>query len=170
MSIENIFSSRIKILVGSGTPTAFGKKCGIDGKTVKSALEGKIPGQAILNKISSATGMSIEWIMGLEQPEEDQNTQTTSEPPPPRSIQKYEHLIWKFQHIFDFLIEAHEDDAVLINDFITKLENNFLMKDPDYRLWMYQKREQAAKRQKKRAAEDSPDGTVGIKSAKQKKS
>ncbi len=169
MSIENIFISRIKILIGEGTPTAFGRKCGIDGKTVKSALEGKIPGQSILNKISLATGRSVEWIMGVEQNDNTQPIQSISEPPP-RSIQKYEHLTWKFQHIFDFLLEAHEDDAVTINDFMAKLENDFLMKDPDYRLWMYQKREMAAKRQKKREAENNPDRPMVIKSANGEKS
>lgn len=155
----------MEILVGESTPTAFGRKCKIDGKTVKAALDGKIPSQSILNKISAATGKSVEWIIGIEQPRADPAIQNTSEPSPSATTRKYEHLIWKFQHVFDFLLETHGDDAIAINDFISKMEKEFLLNDPDFRLWMYQKREKAAERKKKRAAESYPDEPMDIISA-----
>ncbi|GEM_PF-2583423 len=170
MSIENIFISRIKILLKESSPTAFGKKCGIDAKTVRSALEGKIPGQPILAKISKATGMSVEWILGLEKEEfNQQHLQTVSEPPPMKSIQKYEQIMWKFQHLFDFLIESYGENSIAINDFLSKMERDFLINDPDYRLWTYRKREQAAELQKKRADESGEFKPMGIKSVNSKK-
>jgi len=59
-------AERMKILVGVATPTAFGKKCGVNGKTIQKTLKGEITSHAVLEKISIATGKSIEWILGIE--------------------------------------------------------------------------------------------------------
>ena len=151
--------------MGAGSAAALAKKCKIDAKTVRSALDGKIPSHQILQKISDNTGKSIEWILGVDNKPDQQGAHTLSEPTPTKSIQKYEHLVWKFQHIFDFLLDFHEDDSITINDFVTKLENDIFNSDPNYRLWIYQKREEAAERQKKRATESDKIRPMEDKSA-----
>lgn len=79
-------------------------------------------------------------------------------------VNKYERLLWKFEHIFDFLIEFHEEDAVAIRNFLERMEKNFLMQDPDYRLWIYGKKVEAEDRLKKRACADYQDRLQNTKS------
>jgi transcriptional regulator with XRE-family HTH domain len=150
MSINTIFKERIKFLVGNDSAAAFGKKCGIDGKTVTKAMKGHLPGAKVLYKISGATGRPVEWLLGTKS--EEQGMQVT-EPPDARTIYelstRYEQLKYRFQHIFDFLIETYEGDSIALNDFMEALEKDFMLANPDYRLWLYKRRAAAEERSKK---------------------
>lgn len=176
MTVKNNFSERLKALASKKNifQTDLVRDLKKHSSTISKWWNGEIvPGPKNIRLIADYFGCDVDWlatgkgaegIKKAEQTEGDiQTPQTTSEPLP-RLIQKYDHLTWRFQHVFDFLLETYEDDAIAINDFMAKLEKEFLIEDPDYRLWMYQKREQAAKRQKKRAAEDNLAGSVVIKS------
>jgi hypothetical protein len=171
MTYNKKFTERIKILVGNEKPTSFGKRCGVDGKTISSALDGKTPGDKVLKKICDSEKVSVEWLLGLSDdggPNDFRHC--LSEPNnefeySSRREQKYEKLIWKFEHIFDFLMDFHEGDSIAIHNFMEKMEKEFLFNDPDYRLWLYEKQEEAHKRSKKHIGENNKNGVVDIKSA-----
>lgn len=91
MTIENIFVSRIKILIGSDSPTSFARKTGIDPKTVIKAIGGTIPGHAVLKKISDGTGRSVEWILGVEKTNRVNQSIGTSENDP-QMVRMYREL------------------------------------------------------------------------------
>jgi hypothetical protein len=62
---------------------------------------------------------------------------------------RYEQLKYRFQHIFDFLVETYEGDSVALNDFMEAMEKDFMLANPDYRLWLYKRRAAAEERSKK---------------------
>lgn len=155
MSINTIFEERIKFLVGTDSAAAFGKKCGIDGKTVTKAMNGHLPGAKVLYKISAATGRPVEWLLGTKS--EEQGMQVT-EPTDARTAYelstRYEQLKYRFQHIFDFLVETYEGDSIALNDFMEAMEKDFMLANPDYRLWLYRRRAAAEERLKKTEEKD----------------
>jgi hypothetical protein len=175
-----------RIMIGYGVEgdvMAFAKIIGVTKQAVQKTSTSGVPAAWVL-KAAIEKNIDIKWMMGrsegggpfIESPTNLEGTSSkhqfndeirieTSEPQAAKSLQKYEHLSWKFQHIFDYLIEAHDDDTISTNNFLTKLENDFLMKDPDYRLWKYQKREEADNRKKKREAENYKNKSMEYKSA-----
>jgi transcriptional regulator with XRE-family HTH domain len=78
--------------------------------------------------------------------------------------EKYERLVHKFELVFDFLIEWHGDDSVEIDKFLDRMKNNFLIQDPNYRQWRYNRDEKAKERLKNMVGEDHKDRTPGIES------
>lgn len=150
MTINAIFKERFNSLVGHYSASAFGKKCGIDGKTVTKLMNGHLPGARVLYKISEATGRSVEWLLGTIS--EEQGMQV-AEPTNARAAfelsTRYEQIKYRFEHVFDFLVETYQGDSVAINDFMESLEKDFLLANPDYRLWLYKRRAAAEEKLKK---------------------
>lgn len=154
MSINSIFTERIRFLVGSHSACAFGKKCGIDQKTVTKLMHGHLPGTRVLYKISVATGRSVEWLLGTRSEEREiQVAEPTGARAAYELSSRYEQIKYKFKHVFDFLVETLEGDCVAINDFMEALEKDFLLANPNYRLWLSKRRAAAEERLKKTAEE-----------------
>lgn len=86
-------------------------------------------------------------------------SQTGCDPDPRTSLARYEPLIWKMQHILDFIIDTYEYDPVATNDAISKIESA-LKKEQDYQQWTYFKREQAVERVKKLPGKNNKDGIL----------
>ncbi|WP_028318349.1 hypothetical protein [Desulfobulbus elongatus] len=58
-------------------------------------------------------------------------------------------LVIRFKYLFDFLEETYEDNQVGVESFAAKLEQ-FLMTEPDYRLWKHLKEDELREALKKR--------------------
>lgn len=51
------------VLLGRGSANAFAKECDVDPKTIRKAIEGKVPTTDILEKITDGRS-SIGWLLG----------------------------------------------------------------------------------------------------------
>ena len=124
-------------------------------KTVKKLFNGHLPGARVLYKISEATGRPVEWLLGTVS--EEQGIQTAEPTEARRAYEqtarelttRYEQLKYRFQHVFDFLVETYEGDSIAINDFMEAMEKDFLLANPNYRLWLYRRRAAAEERLKR---------------------
>jgi transcriptional regulator with XRE-family HTH domain len=100
---------------------------------------------------------------------EEEKTNQVSEPERTKGYKankfhKYERLLYKFEYVFDFLIEWHGDDSREIDLFLERMKSDFLPKDPNYRQWTYNRDEKAKERQKNMVGEDNQDRIPDIES------
>ncbi len=77
---------------------------------------------------------------------------------------KYRDIQTKFDHVFDFLLEAYEGDPTMIQEFLQKMDKDFLMQNPDYRYWKYEKAAELEEKLKKRREQNHQDKYLSTKS------
>lgn len=70
--------------------------------------------------------------------------------------QRRAQLVARFGLVFDFVEEVYGENQVAVEDFFDRLKQ-LLMHEPDYRAWLYEKREEMAGALKKRAGGGSMD-------------
>lgn len=156
MTNNKIFSARMRILVGESSYKAFGAKCKIDGKTVKSACDGIVPGHAIIEKIITATGKTHEWLFG-HGPETEADLQVAEnlcflrkrreqlvdETSAKLSRDRFKmQCLGFFDELFDFVGDCYGENRDAVNDFLGEVFKSHA----NYRMWLAEKKEERRNR------------------------
>lgn len=59
---DNVFSERLKVLMGDANGSEFARKCGLSESAVRKYLKQTQPRMDVLVRIADVTGASVEWL------------------------------------------------------------------------------------------------------------
>ncbi len=132
---------RIILLMGTLKANAFAKKCGVDPKTIRKAINGEIIGRASLEKIAEKNDKSVGWLIGeIDESIILKNKGTKTEEERSKYVQKqkrndkeifYKKAAIHFEEFFDWIYDDIGNDAKSIKAGFSLLEEGC----PDYRQW-----------------------------------
>lgn len=106
--------------------------------------------ETLQEKLIRSNKGTLTKSVGIGWRNEQPPTATEETAPIQDQLRRYDPLMIKFRHLFDFILDTYGDNQVAIDDFAERLRQ-LLITDRDYNGWVDEKRTEMEETLKKRA-------------------